>query len=136
MTESLAPIGGSAVIAAIVIQWLKNSGWASWFTRETARANMALSILTAGIATVGINYSYNAATDTLAVVGVAAFFKVGIWQWAGQWITQHAAYKGLVVAPETLGEIRGYLARLADGGPISEGDAKAKGTGDGRTVIP
>lgn len=131
MIDNPVGIGGSAVLSTLIIQWIKNSGWATWFTRETARANLALSIFAAGLATAGVHFTFDATSDTIAIIGVAAFFQHGIWQWFVQWVAQHAAYKGLVVGPEILGEIRTLLARMADGGPVSEGDAKVmKGEAD------
>lgn len=132
-TQALPAIGGSALISALLIQYLKNSGWATWFTRETNRANLFLSILVSGAASVGIHFTYTAATDSLVIIGLAAFFKHGVWEWAGQWVTQHAAYKGFIVPSETLGEIRAMLGRVLTPPAISEGDAKVHPTG---VIIP
>lgn len=115
--------GSLALVATLLIQYLKNTTWASWFTRETERANLALSILVAGVATLGIHYAYDAATGDFSLV----FSTHQFFQWFVQWITQHAAYKGFVVPAETLGEIRGLLERVLTPPPISEGDAKAHG---------
>jgi hypothetical protein len=117
--------GGLAMISALFVQYLKNSGWATWFTRETNRANLALSVLLAGLASFGIHYTWDAATDTLAIVGLTFALKHGIWDWLLQWVTQHAAYKGLIVPAETLGEIRALLQR-DNPPPISQGEAKAQ----------
>ncbi len=124
--DNPAATGGLAVAAALFIQYLKNAGWATWFTRETAKANVALSVVTAFLMTVGIHWTWDARTDTFAIIGVAAFLSHGLWQWFLQWLGQHVAYKSLVVPSETLGEIRAMLARLLTPPPISEGDAKAQ----------
>lgn len=103
--------GGTALIASLAIQYLKNSGWATWFTRETNRANLFLSIIVSGAMAIGIHFTWDAATDTFAIVGVMAALKHGIWEWATQWVAQHAAYKVFVVPSEALGEIRALLQR-------------------------
>lgn len=123
--DNPAATGGLAVAAALFIQYLKNAGWASWFTRETEKANLALSLATAFFATVGIHWTWDRTTDTFAIIGVSAFLTHGVWQWFVQWIGQYASYKGLIVPAETLGEIRALLARGLTPPPISEGDAKA-----------
>lgn len=124
--DNPAATGGLALLVSLGIQWLKNSPWATWFTRESDKANLGLSIVLAGVATLGIHWNYVDATDTIAIVGVKAALSHNLWQWVLQWATQHAAYKGIVVPSETLGEIRGLLQRAIDGGPISAGDAKVK----------
>lgn len=125
--DNPAATGGLAVLAALGIQYLKNSGWASWFNRETSKANMGLSLLTAFAATVGIHWTYTASTDTFAIIGVQAALAHGIWQSVIQWAAQHAVYKSVVVPSETLGEIRALMARALEPPPISQGEAKAQG---------
>jgi hypothetical protein len=122
--DNPAATGGTALIASLAIQYLKNSGWATWFTRETNRANLALSILVAGALSVGIHFTWDAATDTFAIVGLQGFVRHGLWEWFLQWVAGHATYKGFIVPAETLGEIRALLARALPP-PITEGAQKA-----------
>jgi len=122
--DNPAATGGTALIASLAIQYLKNSGWATWFTRETNRANLALSVLVAFCTSIGIHFTWDAATDTFAIIGVMAALKHGLWEWFLQWVTQHAAYKGFIVPAETLGEIRALLARALPP-PVTEGAQKA-----------
>lgn len=100
-------LGSSALLATLAIQFLKNSGWASWFNRETDRANLALSILVATAISLGIHLA--------AGTHDGDFIITGNWHLIGnavtQWVAQHAAYKGFVVPGETLGEIRALLQR-------------------------
>ena len=129
--DNPAATGSTALASALVIQYLKNSGWATWFNRETSRANLGLSIVVAFCASVGIHFTWNAKADTFAIIGLSAFFTHGLWSWFIQWVTQHAAYKGFIVPAETLGEIRSLLARELPP-PISDGAGKTqllKGTG-------
>lgn len=125
--DNPAAQGGAAIAASMAIQYLKNAGWASWFTRETAKANLGLSLVIAFLTSVGIHWTWDPATDTIGIIGVAGFFKHGLWEWIIQWIGQHASYKGLVVPAETLGEIRALLQRVLEPPPVSEGAAKAEG---------
>lgn len=116
-------IGGTAIAASIFIQWLKNSGWATWFTRESAKANLALSGALALALSFGIHFSSDATAYTIIIS------RHELWQALAQLVAQHTSYKTLVVPSETLGEIRGLLSRVLTPPPISEGDAKLKGTG-------
>lgn len=122
--DNPAAMGGSALFATLAIQALKNSGWATWFNRETARANLGLSIAIAGAASLGIHFVWDAAKDTLTITGLAFSLRHSVWEWALQWAAQHAAYKGFVVPSETLGEIRALLQRSL---PPSITTAESKG---------
>ena len=75
---------------------------------------------------VGIHFTWNAATDTFAIIGVATFLKSGLWDWLIQWAVQHASYKTFIVPAETLGEILKHIQRM-NPPPVSEGAAKAVG---------
>jgi hypothetical protein len=111
--------GGSAMLAALFIQWLKNSGWASWFTRDTDKANLALSLVIALATSMGIHLSFDQSTGN----GVIAFSTHQLYGAFVQWATQHGSYKLLIAVPESLGEIRALLQRSLPP-PISEGAAK------------
>lgn len=111
--------GGTAIFAAIFVQYLKNSGWASWFTRETTKANIALSAVIALGLSVGIHVTSDPVNYAIIIN------RHELYQWAIQFASQHAAYKSFVVPAETLGEIRALLARVLTPPPVSEGDAKA-----------
>jgi hypothetical protein len=124
--DNPAATGGLALVSALGIQYLKNSGWATWFNRETDKANLFLSLLVAFFTSLGIHFSWDAKTDTIAIIGVMYALQHGLWEWFIQWAAQHVVYKTVIVQSETLGEIRAYLARLASPPPISEGDAKTQ----------
>jgi len=110
--DNPAATGGAALFVALFIQYLKNSTWATWITRETPRANLALSVILAFCTSVGIHFSWDASTDTFVIVGLMAAAKHGAWEWLIQWLSQYAAYKGFIVPAETLGEIRAVLRDL------------------------
>lgn len=116
--------GGTALLATLAIQFLKNSQWASWFTRETKRANLVLSVVVAVATSLGIHFAWDAAKDTLVITGLMGGLTHGAWEALLQWAAQHATYKAFVVPAETLGEIRALLARQLPP-PVSEGAAKA-----------
>jgi hypothetical protein len=105
--ENPVATGGTALLATLAIQFLKNSGWATWFNRETDRANLALSIAVAAATALGVHVTFNAATGD----GALHFNLHQVWDGVVQWAVQHAAYKNVVVPAETLGEIRALLQR-------------------------
>lgn len=124
--DNPAATGGFALLAALAIQYLKNTPWATWIRRDTAKANLALSVAVAFLTSVGIHWNYVPVSDTLQIVGLHQALTHGLWEWVMQWATQHAAYKGIVVPSETLGEIRALIARALEPPPISAGDAKVQ----------
>src|SRR5665213_487241 len=93
---------GTALLAALAIQYLKNSGWATWFNRQTGRANLFLSLLVAAVTQAGIHLTWNSAEGTLLITGLTAAAGHALWQTALQFSSQHVWYKAVVVLPETL----------------------------------
>lgn len=138
--DNPAATGGTALLSTLAIQALKNSSWASWFNRDSARANFALSLFISFIATVGVHYTWDANTGTLMITGLTlAGLAHGVWSWLLQWLTQHATYKGFVVPAETLGEIRALLQRqwppAISATEAKSGIADAKSQNDTHSVI-
>jgi hypothetical protein len=117
--------GGTALIAALAIQALKNSGWATWFNRETGKANLFLSLVVAAIAQAGIHWTYDATAGTLVITGLTMAAAHALYQTSLQFSAQHVWYKAIVVLPETLGEIRAMLQRAMPP-PISAPEAKTE----------
>lgn len=102
-----------ALMSSVLIQLLKNSQWASWINRDTAKLNAFLSALIAFVSSMGIVMSFDWNPDSGAF---AAGFKGNVWDilhllthFPVQWAEQHVLYKGLIVPAETLGEIRAIL---------------------------
>jgi len=117
--------GGTALMAALAIQALKNSGWATWFNRETGRANLFLSAVVAAVTSVGIHFAYDATAGTIVITGVTMAAAHALYQTSLQFSAQHVWYKAIIVLPETLGEIRALLQRAMPP-PISAPEAKAE----------
>lgn len=113
--------GGTAVIASMAIQYLKNSGWATWFNRNTEKANLFLSVMVAIATTAGIHWTFDAASGN----GTILFNTHQIWGAIMQWVAQHIAYKQVIVPGETQGEIRALLQRLLPP-PISTSERKTQ----------
>lgn len=120
-TDSVGATLGLGVVVSVLLQAVKNSNWFPWITRRTSQINFWVGVVAAAATTLGIHASYDAATGgtvTLPSLHV-------LWQGVVQWSTQQAAYKGLVVPAEVLGEIRTLIERFATPPPVSEGAAKA-----------
>lgn len=120
-SDSVPATLGAGVVVAIMLQALKNASWFPWLSRNTATLNFWVGIVAAVASTAGVHVAYDAsAGGTITLPGVNAIVQAVV-----QWATQQAAYKGLVVPAETLGEIRTMLERYATPPPVSEGAAKA-----------
>lgn len=122
--DNPAATGGMALLAALLIQYLKNTSWATWVRRDTEKANLALSIMLAFLTSIGIHFSWDAGHDTFAIVGVQAALTHNVWQWVIQWAAQHGVYKGVIAPAETLGEIRTLLARVLEPPSVSVAEQK------------
>ena len=120
-TDNVIATGGLAVVVTVILQAIKNSNWFPWISRATSKINFWVGIVAAIASTAGIHGHYDMATGgALAIPGLHV-----IWQSVVQWASQQAAYKGLVVPAETLGEIRGMLEKVMTPPAVSEGAAKA-----------
>lgn len=110
--------GATAVIAAYALQAVKKSPLFPWLTVETGRLNLAVSILIASLASLGIHYQWHGAEDgTLIITGLTlANLKAFVTHAAAQWTAQHVAYRSLVVPGELLGIIATQGKLNASGG--------------------
>jgi hypothetical protein len=99
--DSLILTGSTALIVSMVIQYFKNAQWFPWLSRETEKLNRFVSIAAAFLTTAGIHWGYNAATDTLNIVGLHT-----VWLTIQHWVAQQTIYKQFIVLPEAQGEIR------------------------------
>lgn len=112
---------GLAAILPFVLQAAKNATWFPYISRASGKLNFCLGLILAALATAGVHLTYDPLLGgTITLPSLHA-----LWQTIVQWGAQQAAYKGLVVPAETLGEIRGMLERTLTPPPISEGAAKA-----------
>jgi hypothetical protein len=102
--------GATAIVTATLMQVFKNSALVPWISRDTGKLNAIISIAVAGLATIGISYSfdYDQATGAFAIgfSGTTADVLHGVGHWVAQWCSQHAVYKGFIVPAEILGEMR------------------------------
>ena len=101
----LVTAGGTALISSIIIQWIKKSQLDIFnlfgSEKNKAFANQCLSIIVAFITSIGIGYKYDATAGTLILTGLTiASLQHGLWHWMLQWISQHVAYKTLIVPQE------------------------------------
>lgn len=113
--------GSAALVSAVLLQLAKNAKAFTFLSRDTGKLNAILSVIVAGIAALGVSYSYNYDATTgvfsLAFTGTVSSVLHGIGHWIGQWSAQHGFYKGMVVPAEILGEIRKILMDALEGKP-------------------
>lgn len=118
--------GGTAIVSALIIQALKNADWATWFNRQTPRANLVLSMIVAYATSIGVHFAWDGEKGTLLITGLTlAGIAHNLWQATLQWVAQHTSYKAFIVPAETLGEIRSLLQRSLPP-PISEPEQKTQ----------
>jgi hypothetical protein len=118
--DNPAAVATSALLMSLLVQALKNSPLVPWMNRQTGTVNLLVSFVSAIISAGVIHYAWDVKTgDVTFVLNVHL-----VWAFIVQWGTQHAAYKGLIVPTETLGDIRALLQRALPP-PINEAEAKA-----------
>ena len=123
-TDNVVATGGVAIVVTMIFQLVKNSTMFPWVSRATGKLNFWVGIVAAVASTAGIHGHYDMQTGgMIALPGLHV-----IWQSIVQWATQQAAYKGLTVPAETLGEIRAMLEKVLTPPAVSEGAEKAKET--------
>lgn len=121
-TDSVGATLGLSVVVAALLQAVKNSELFPWISRATGKLNFWIGIAAAVASTAGIHGHYDmSAGGSVTIPGLHVIFQSVV-----QWASQQAAYKGLIVPAETLGEIRAMLARALTPPPISEGAAKTE----------
>lgn len=105
MDNVLISSGSAAVLAAYLLQYLKNAAWFPWLGIEQAKekANLIASVLVAGVAAFGIHFTYNPTDGQLVITGLTLVgIAHGLGHWAAQWVAQHVSYKAFVVPTELL----------------------------------
>jgi len=94
--------GTSAVIIALLVQWLKTAPWFPWLSTLPGygRINLAVSAFLAALASFGVQFAYNAEAGTLIISGLTVAGLVsGAWHWLTQLAAQHVVYQA-AVAPK------------------------------------
>lgn len=126
--DNLIPAAGAAIIVSTLLQFVKNSPVFPLINRETGKLNAMLSMIAAGFVALGLSYNYTydptSGAFTLGFAGTLGGLVNGVSHWAGQWTLQHAAYKGLIVPAEVLGEIRALMAKAGSGQSIAPSGPK------------
>lgn len=87
------PIG---LILVFVQNWLKQQKWFPFINYSTARANHIVSIITTGLATLGVHFSYSSVDHSLLITGLAwSTVFAGAWHWLQQYAITKGLYTGL-----------------------------------------
>jgi hypothetical protein len=97
-TSVFLSTAGSAVGMSFLIEALKGSNWFPWLTMETKNLNRIVGIITAGLITVGIHFTWTESTgDTAGILSIAIptipTFAHGVWTWFTTWAFQQYAYR-------------------------------------------
>lgn len=101
----LLTAGGTALLSSLIIQAMKKSELAIFSflgtEKNKSRANLVMSILMAFITSIGIAYKYDSTAGTLVITGLTVANVTHLaWHSFIQWISQHVAYKTLIVPQE------------------------------------
>lgn len=84
-------------IAVFVIQHVKESKWFPWLTVETSKLNRIAAIAIAGLATLGVNYSFDHTTGTLMITGLTLTgIGTALWNWIVSFVSQQIIFKATV----------------------------------------
>lgn len=118
MEDFILQNGPAALVTVLVLQALKEATGITWLQPGTMGKvyewrNRAVSVIMAGLVTLGIHYGfhYDAHTQSYDIVisGTLVGLKTGLLAWVQQWAAQHTAYKTIVVLPELLGKLADRL---------------------------
>jgi hypothetical protein len=97
-TDLTAHFTTGAVIVYFM-QMLKRRGWL--IGSDTKGLNRALSMILAGVAAVGINWTYDATAGTLVISGLTwAAVGAMAWEWLKQFVAQQVLWDGVVQRPK------------------------------------
>ena len=85
------------VIVGYVIEVMKGSDWFPWMHTYTDRVNRLVSLVLAVVASLGIQYTYDATTGTLVLSGLTLSSLVPVaWEAVKQFVANEVAYKVVV----------------------------------------
>src|SRR6266567_55489 len=109
----LLTAGGTALISSLLIQAMKKSPLRIFnllgIEEVNSKANLIFSIIVSFITSIGIGYKYDVHYDPTTGDLVGSFILSGlsttsilhgIWHWLIQWVSQHVAYKTIIVPTE------------------------------------
>lgn len=92
--------GGAALVTALLLQYLKKVPWVKVLGIEPqyATMNFIVSVIAAGLVSLGVGYSYDEKTGIVALT----LSTHQLWHWLIQWVSQHVIYKTTIVPTELL----------------------------------
>lgn len=87
-------------VTVFLLQLLKNSKWFPWLTTESAKLNRWIAIVAAGLASIGVNSTFDHTTGTLVITGLTL---ISIWhglcQWVVSFVGQQVIFKATASTP-------------------------------------
>lgn len=85
-----------ALVLVFLQNWLKKQKWFSLIDFNTPRANHLFAIVVAGLATIGIHFTWSVETHTLVISGLDSHtLLAGGWHWLSQYIIAKTGYHAL-----------------------------------------
>jgi hypothetical protein len=97
--ESVSSVAQQIPISLLLIfvqNWLKQQKWFPVIGYDTAKANHLFSILTTGLATLGVHFAYSSVDHSLTITGLSlAAIGTAAWHWLQQYALTKGLYTGL-----------------------------------------
>lgn len=89
----------NAIIVA-ALQWLKNSKWFPWLSKETGNINRIIAVILSGAAAIGVHTNFDHATGVLTITGLTfATISTGLYEWLRSFVIQQLVFKATVQQP-------------------------------------
>lgn len=86
----------AALVLIFLQNWLKQQKWFPWINYQTAKANHAFSVMTTGMATLGVHFTYSSTDHSLLITGLSTSAVVAAgWHWIQQYAWTKGLYTGL-----------------------------------------
>ena len=94
--ELTAHLTTGAVIVYF-IEWMKKAHWIRTFTPDTKTLNRVTSLILAGVASLGINWTYDPQVGQLVITGLTwSAVAMAAWEFVKQFVTQQLIFDGIV----------------------------------------
>lgn len=102
-------------VSAVIVfglQILKKSEWFPWITHQTDKTNRLLAVGLAGLAAIGIHFSFDTVAGVLTISGLKlGTILNGGWAWLQSFATQEFVYRAS--AKKVAGDT-GIIARITE----------------------
>ena len=97
MEDELTAHLTTGAVIVYFIEWMKKAQWIRVITPETKTLNRVASVILAGIASMGINWTYDPTIGQLVITGLT-WSAVGmtLWEFLKQFIVQQLLFDGIV----------------------------------------